>query len=188
MKEEEGGMREAGNVTRMIQPTKRDIGKFTFYIYPLPAFTAANLSTEVVSLLSPLAGSIAGAFKTSGDSSSKDDSAEKKSLMDMDINEAAPYIAGAFSHLSADKVEKLIRALLLGGNVAVCEAESSDAEYLTEDKCNEVFRGNVQNMFVLAFYVLRENYGDFFVNIGSRSGDAIEAVKKMISPDMAPST
>lgn len=108
--------------------------------------------------------------------------------MDMDVSEAAPYIAGAFSSLSADKVEKLIRELLLGGQVAVRGDDSEDAEYLTEDKCNEVFRGNTQNMFVLAFYVLKENYGDFFENIGIQSGNVTEAVKKIVSPVMAPLT
>ena len=178
-------MNEARNIAKMIQPVEKKIGRYTFYIYPLPAFTAARLSTEVIGLLSPLVAGVAGAFK---DSSSAVDSSEKKSLMDMDVGEAAPYIAGAFSSLSADKVERLIRDLLLGGNVAVREEDSPDAEYLTEDKCNEVFRGNTQNMFILAFYVLKENYGDFFESIGNRSGTVTEAVKKMVSPVMEPLT
>ncbi len=175
-------MNETSNIAKMIQPAERTIGKYTFYIYPLPAFTAARLSTEVIGLLSQLVGGIVNAFKDSSD-----DSTEKKGLMDMDISEAAPYIAGAFSNLSADKAERLIRALLLDGSVAVRREESTDAEYLTEDKCNEVFCRNVQNMFVLAFYVLKENYGDFFENIGNLSGRVSEAVMKTVSPVTAPS-
>lgn len=178
-------MNEARNIVKMMQPTEKKIGRCTFYIYPLPAFTAARLSTEVIGLLSPLVGGIVRAFKGAGNDDSGDDSTEKKNLLDMDVSEAAPYIAGSFSSLSADKVEGLIRALLLGGQVAVREEDSTDAEYLTEDKCNEVFCGNTQNMFVLAFYVLKENYGDFFESIGSQSGNATEAVKKMVSPIMA---
>lgn len=181
-------MSEVSNIAKMIQPVEKQIGKYKFYIYPLPAFTAARLSTEVIGLLSPLAGGIAGAFKNSGNDGDGDDSTEKKNLLDMDVSEAAPYIAGSFSSLSADKVERLIRALLLGGQVAVREENSPDAEYLTEDKCNEVFRGNIQNMFLLAFYVLKENYGDFFENIGNQSGSVTEAVKKIVSPSMAPLT
>lgn len=181
-------MNEARNIVKMMQPAEKQIGRYMFYIYPLPAFTAARLSTEVIGLLSPLVGGIANAFKNSGNDDSESDDKEKKSLMDMDISEATPYIANAFSSLSADKVERIIRELLLGGCVAVREDESSDAEYLTEDKCNEVFRGNTQNMFVLAFYVLKENYGDFFENIGNQSGSVTEAVKKIVSPSMAPLT
>ncbi len=176
-------MNEARNIAKVMQPAEKQIGRYTFYIYPLPAFTAARLSTEVIGLLSPLVGGIVNAFKDS-----EDNSTEKKNLLDMDVSEAAPYIAGAFSSLSADKVEKLIRELLLGGQVAVRGDDSEDAEYLTEDKCNEVFRGNTQNMFVLAFYVLKENYGDFFENIGIQSGNVTEAVKKIVSPVMAPLT
>lgn len=181
-------MNEARNIVKMMQPAEKQIGKYTFYIYPLPAFDAARLSTEVIGLLSPLVGGIVNAFKNSGNDNSESDDKEKKSLMDMDVSEAAPYIANAFSFLSADKVERLIRELLLGGCVAVREDESQDAEYLTEDKCNEVFRGNTQNMFVLAFYVLKENYSDFFESIGIQSGNVTDAVKKMISPVTGPST
>ena len=102
-------MNEARNIVKMMKPTEQKIGRNTFYIYPLPAFTAANLSTEVISLLSPLVGGIAGAFKE-GNTESR---TENKSLMDMDISEAAPHIAGAFSSLSADKTELLLRKLLL---------------------------------------------------------------------------
>lgn len=174
-------MNEARNIAKMIRPTEKTIGKYTFYIYPLPAFEAAALSTEVAGLFAPLFGGIAEAFQDSTNGSTE----EKKSFMDMDISKAAPYIANAFSSLSSAKVEHLIRCLLLDNHVAVCEAEVSEAEYLTEDKCNEVFRGNVQNMFVLAFYVLMENYGDFFGNIGSQSGSAVESLKQMMSPGMA---
>lgn len=177
-------MNESRNIVKMMQPTERKIGKYIFYIYPLPAFTAASLSTEVIGLLAPLVGGIAGAFKDSN----KDSSEEKKSFMDMDISDAAPYIVNAFSSLSANKVDNLIKNLLLNEHVAVREEEFTEAVYLTEDKCNEVFRGNVQNMFVLAFYVLKENYGDFFESIGNQYGSVTEVAKKMLSPVMEPST
>lgn len=155
-------MNDARNIVKMMQPTELPLGKNTFYIYPLPAFTAANLSTEVIGLLSPLIGGIAGIFK--------DIEKENTSLMDMDVNDAAPYIAGAFSSLSADKTEALLRKLLLSEKVAVLPEGYSEAFYLTEDTCNEIFCGRTQDMFVLAFYVIKENYKDFFENIGNLSG------------------
>lgn len=173
-------MNEARNIVKMMKPTEQKIGRNTFYIYPLPAFTAANLSTEVISLLSPLVGGIAGAFKE-GNTESR---TENKSLMDMDISEAAPHIAGAFSSLSADKTEFLLRKLLLSEKVAVLTEGAAEAVYLTEDICNEIFCGNAQDMFVLAFHVIKVNYKDFFESIGSQSGSVKAAVTKIMSPAM----
>lgn len=169
-------MNEAKNIVKMMQPTEQKIGRNTFYIYPLPAFTAANLSTEVIGLLSPLVGGIAEAFK---DSDSKD-----RDLMDMDINEVAPYIAGAFSSLSADKTEELLRKLLLSGKVAVMPEGSQEAVYLDEDTCNNIFCGSMQDMFILAFYVIKENYKDFFESFGNPSGNVKETLKQMLFPSM----
>lgn len=174
-------MNEARNIAKMMQPTEQKIGGNTFYIYPLPAFTAANLSADVISLLAPLIGGIAGALGTQDGGLG-----ESKGLMDMDVSEAAPYIAGAFSSLSADKTERLLRNLLMNKNVVVKQEGSADVDYLTEDKCNEIFCGNVQNMFVLAFHVIKVNYGDFFESIGSRSGSVKTAVMSMISPGTEP--
>lgn len=176
-------MNEARNIAKMMQPIEQKIGGNTFYIYPLPAFTAANLSADVISLLAPLIGGIAGALGTQDGGLG-----ESKDLMDMDVSEAAPHIAGAFSSLSADKTERLLRNLLMNKNVVVKQEGSADVDYLTEDKCNEIFCGNVQNMFVLAFHVIKVNYGDFFESIGSRSGSVKTAVMSMISPGMAPLT
>lgn len=176
-------MNEAKNIAKMMNPTEQKIGEYTFYIYPLPAFTAANLSADVISLLAPLVGGIAGAL-----TSYSDGIRESKSLMDMDVSEAAPHIAGAFSSLSADKTEQLLRNLLMSKNVVVKQEGSPDADYLTEDKCNEIFCGNVQNMFILAFHVIKVNYGDFFESLGSRSGSVKTAVMGLVSPVMEPLT
>ena len=178
-------MNEARNIVKMMQPTEQKIGGNTFYIYPLPAFTAANLSADVISLLAPLVGGIAGAL---GSGSQGDAMGESKGLMDMDVSEAAPHIAGAFSSLSADKTEWLLRNLLMNKNVVVKQEGSPDVDYLTEDKCNEIFCGNVQNMFFLAFHVIKVNFGDFFESLGSRSGSVKTAVMGLVSPGMAPLT
>ncbi len=178
-------MNEARNIAKMMQPTEQKIGGNTFYIYPLPAFMAANLSADVISLLAPLIGGIAGALGTR-DAGLGESKGESKGLMDMDVSEAAPHIAGAFSSLSADKTERLLRNLLMNKNVVVKQEGSADVDYLTEDKCNEIFCGNVQNMFVLAFHVIKVNYGDFFESIGSRSGSVKTAVMSMISPGTEP--
>lgn len=176
-------MNAARNISQQMEPTVQVIGEYTFYIYPLPAFTAANLSGEVISLLSPLIGNIASAFVSNNQSEKSD----KNRFFDMEVEEAAPAIAGAFSSLSADKMENLLRKLLMNGNVGVRFAGEEDAHWLNEDKCNEIFCGNVQNMFILAFYVIKVNYGDFFAKFGIQSGSVIDKMKMKMFPDMVPS-
>lgn len=170
-------MNESRNIAKQMEPTIQTIGEYTFYIYPLKAFTAANLSAEVISLLSPLIGSIAEVFKQN----------TSKNILDMDIEEAAPHIAGAFSSLSSNRMESLLRNLLVNDNVGVRKSGEADAHWLTEDKCDEIFCGNVQNMFVLAFHVIKVNYGDFFGNFGNLSGSVIDKMKTQMFPGMEPS-
>lgn len=178
-------MNEARNTAKMMQPTEQKIGGNTFYIYPLPAFTAAHLSVDMISLLAPLVGGISSALSSR---EQDDTTGESKGLMDMDASEAALHIAGAFSSLSADKAESLLRDLLMNKNVVVKQEGSPDADYLTEDKCNEIFCRNTQNMFILAFYVIKVNYKDFFESIGSRSGSVKDTVMRIMSPGMESST
>jgi hypothetical protein len=48
------------------------------------------------------------------------------------------------------------------------------------DIVNEIFCGDVQDMFILAFYVIRLNFNGFFKRLAGPSGKAGEAlVKKM---------
>lgn len=170
------------NISKQMEIIEYSLDGCTFYIYPLPAFTAANLSGEVISLLAPLLGGVASAFKGSGEDGSA------KNIMDMDISEAAPGICAAFSSLSSDKMEKLLRKLLNSGNVGVRMDGSADAQPLTEELCNEVFCRNVQNMFLVAFQVLKVNYSDFFGSIGNLSGNVKEALKKAGFPSTEPLT
>lgn len=168
------------NAIKQMEPTMQKIGGNSFYIYPFSAFTSANMSGEITALLTPLIASIVPAIGTSRD----------KNVMDMDVGEVAPHIAGAFSALSGDKVESLLRKLLLNGNVGVLPAGSADAQWLTEELANEVFCGNTQDMFVLAFYVIKVNYVGFFEKLRNLSGNANmqEAMMKMGFPGMAPLT
>lgn len=172
-------MNESRNIVRMMEPAVRTIGSNTFYIYPLPAFDAANLSGEVFSVMVPILSSMLSAV---GGSSGL------QNMADMEISEMAPHIVGAFSSISGDKVESLLKKLLLGGNVGVLQEGRSEALILNEDLSNEVFCGNIQDMFILAFYVMKENYKDFLSRYGILFGKAEAAAKKMGFPGMGPLT
>lgn len=162
---------------KQMQPEQVMISGNTFYIYPFPAFIAANMSGEIVSLLMPMIASLAPALGKS------------KNILDTDVSEAVPYLAGSFSTLSGDKVESLLRKLLLQNNVGVHMDGSKDAQWLTYDLSNEIFCADAQDMFILAYHVIRVNYKGFFEKLGNLSGSVKDKMQQMIGfPGMAPLT
>lgn len=171
-------MNEARNILKMMDPEQVSVGTNVYYIYPFPAFKAANISGEIIALMTPMLSAIAPAL------------GKDKSALDMEVSEAAPYIAGAFSKLSGDKVEKLLRNLLLSGNVAVQMEGGMEAQMMNEDLSNILFCANAQDMFILAYHVIKVNYKGFFEKFGNLSGNAaIQTVmQRMMSPGMAPLT
>lgn len=157
---------------KLQEPTQVVVGESTFYIRPFSAFTAANISGEVVKVIVPLLGSLLPFMK------SDDEDGENKSVLDEDVKEIAPELAKGFESLSGDKCEILLRRLLIKhGNIAV--EREGQAIPLTEDLVNELFCGEVQNMYVLAFHVIKVNYGGFFKKLGGQSGKAVELLQKM---------
>ncbi|MCX4355841.1 MAG: hypothetical protein OSJ43_06405 [Oscillospiraceae bacterium] len=146
----------------------KTIGDNTFYIRPLPAFKAANLSGELASVLLPLLSGIAPLVSSD------------IGIEDLGSDEVAPAMNKAFSNLSGDKVESLLKKLLIQGKtVSVVTPDDEDAKLLTEDLANEVFSANVQDMFVLAFEVIKTNFGGFFDKISALSGPLTTKVAEM---------
>ncbi len=153
---------------KLQEPTPVVVGGNNYFIRPFSAFTAANISGEVVKVIVPLLGSILPLMN------SKDD---VSSVLDEDIKEIAPEIAKGFESLSGDACEVLLRRLLVKhGNIAV-EIEGQ-AVPLTEDLVNELFCGEVQDMYILAFHVIKVNYGGFFKKLGGQSGKVAELLQK----------
>lgn len=146
------------------------IGEYTFYIRPFPAFKAAKLTGELTGLVAPL---ISGLLPIAGNS-------KDKSVLDVDLEPAIPAISAAFSTLSGDKLEVVLKHLLITGrNVSVSGPGDEKAKLLTEDTANEIFCAEVQDMFILAFEVIRTNYNGFFKKLATQFGPAISAWKKM---------
>lgn len=154
---------------KQLEVTQKTIGGVNFYIKPFPAFTAANISGDLANLVAPLFGGVAGAF---GGSKAED-------IMSMEIDEALPAVSSAFSGLSGDKFERLMRKLLVDNkNISVeCEATDGETQVLSYDLANEVFCGEVQDMYILCYEVIRLNYKSFFKKLGARFGNLLEAVK-----------
>lgn len=141
---------------------KVEIGSNKFYIYPFSALKAANLSGELVKLLAPALGSLGAAI----------DAKNVDKLLDSDVRDLAPALSGAFGSLSGDALETLLRKLLIiNENVAYDNAEGRTVR-LSEEDLDTLFCGEVQDMYLLAFEVIRTNYGGFFEKLGSRFGNA----------------
>lgn len=155
---------------KQLESRTATIGDNVFYIRPLPAFKAANMSGELAALILPLLTGLAPLMTGAN---------ADKSLVDIDLEKAAPTIGEAFSSVSGDKLEAILKHLLIAGkNISVETPDSEKAQLLTEDLANEVFCEEVQDMFLLAFEVIRTNYNGFFKKLGTRFGPAMEALTK----------
>ena len=153
---------------KQVEPTVKRVGDYNFYIRPFAAFKAANLTGELASVLAPIFGALAPL------------AGENESLADIDAGKAAEAMSGCVS-ISGDKLEKLMKKLLLGGHIAVevvGEDRETDGQILDEDLANEMFCGEVHDMFLLCFYVIQLNYNGFFKKLAGLSGKGKSAGKK----------
>jgi hypothetical protein len=147
---------------------ERRLNGNTFYVRPFGAFKAANISGEVFALLTPIlvriAPIVAGAQVK----------ADSISLLDIDSEKAAPHLANASSGISGDKLEALLKKLLIQyKNISVELEGKNEAQLLTEDLADEVFCGDTQDMFILALDVIKANYSGFFKKLGGQYGKVL---------------
>ena len=151
---------------KQLEPTVRKVGDNVFYITPFPAFRAANLSGELASVLAPLSGVVAAVMSgTDG---------ETFNFMDLDVKKVADGMSGC-AELSGDKLEAVMKKLLLGGHISVeftDESGEKSMEKLDIDLANEIFCGEIQDMYVLCFHVIQLNFNGFFKRLAALSGAA----------------
>ncbi len=168
---------------KRMEPKMERVGGHKFYIKPFSAFKAANLTGELASVLSPLLSAIAPLLSDGGS-----DGSEGKSLMDVDVDKAADAMKGC--NISGDKLERLMKKLLLGGHIVVempDEDGGIEPQPLDMDLADELFCGEVHEMFILCFYVIKMNYNGFFEKFatlsgkgGAGEGDTAEGTAKVI--------
>jgi len=159
---------------KQLEPVVEKLGDYSFYITPFPAFKAANLSGELASTLTPLLSALVPLL--GGDGTEEGNGG----LFDIDASKAASAI-GSCAAIDGNKIEKLAKALLLSGNVSVeytDEDGNQHAERLTSDLVNEIFCGEVQDLFILCFYVIRLNFNGFFKKITGLSGPVRSDIQK----------
>lgn len=154
---------------KQLEPVEKMIGDYKFYIRPFPALKAANITGELTSILVPLFAALIPLVE------------EEKELEDLDAGKAAEAIARSVS-FDGNKLEKLIQKLLLGGHIVVeleNENEEPEGYKLDMDLLNEIFCGEIQNMFILCFYVIQINFSGFFGKFADQSGKVGLALRKL---------
>lgn len=168
---------------KRMEVTEKRIGDYVFYITPFPAFTAANISGDLAALLAPMVGALAPLVGgTTQDTSSKQtaEAGEDGGILDADVEEVLPTIANAFSSLSGDQFERLMKKLLIDHKNVSVEGEATDGQTLRMDYdlANEVFCCDIWGMYQLCWEVIKLNFGGFFGKFGTRSGNLQESILK----------
>ncbi|MFC2475871.1 MAG: phage tail assembly chaperone [Catonella sp.] len=146
---------------RQTEPKVEKINGIEFYITPFGAFKAANLSGELASMLAPFISVLLPLVN------------EDTDLMNVDANKVVGSISGN-SLIDGNKLENIISKLILGGHIVVNTNEElgiDEPEKLDKDLADEIFCGNVEDMFILCFYVIRLNFNGFFKKLASQSGN-----------------
>ncbi len=154
---------------KQIEPTTVEVSGIKFIITPFSAFKAANISGELATVLAPVFGTLLPLVKN-----------QKNEIGDIDVEDATKAISSCAA-INGDKLEALMKKLLLNGNVSVemnDENGEADVQRLDIDVANEVFCGEVQDMFRLCFEVIKVNYSGFFEKLLNRSGKAKSEEKK----------
>lgn len=155
---------------KQMEVTKKRIGGNTFYIRPFPAFTAANISGELSSVIAPIIGGLSPLFE----------GRDSEEVLDMDIAQAIPSITAALGQLDGDKVEHLMERLLITSRNISVAGEATDGETVTLDMdlANEIFCGEIEDMVMLCVEVVKVNFGGFFKKVAGQSGSLQEVIRK----------
>jgi hypothetical protein len=161
------------NMLKQNEVTKKKIGENTFYIRPFPAFVAANISGELTQVLAPVLSGLAPLLNAGNNGDGDGDGEPVNRLMETNLDDALPAFSNALSSLSGDKFEHLMRRLLVENkNISVSgELTSGEAEWLDSNLADEIFCGELQDMFILCFEVIKINFSGFFKKIAGRFGN-----------------
>lgn len=192
---------------KRMERTEKVIGENTFYIVPFAAFTATNISAELSAVLAPMLGSMGAmiggidvdaAMKAASQPSFNAENATEEDrgvsvtdIMNMDMGKVLPALAAAFGSLSGDRLERLMRRLLVDNKNISVEGEITDGRTVTLDKdlADEVFCGDIQDMFILCYEVIKVNFSGFFKKLGVQFGRQLRAMTaEETSSDLASST
>lgn len=161
---------------------EKKIGENTFYIRPFGAFIAANISGDLAAIITPMLGALGPLVGNVSDNATPESIASGDfNIMDMDVDKALPVISKALSGISGQHFESMMKKLLIQHKNVSVEGPitKGQAKPLDYDMANEVFCGELQDMFILCFEVIKANFGGFFRKLGARFGVLQAVLQKM---------
>ena len=170
---------------KLMETTTKKIGENEFYIRPFPAFVSANLSGEIAALLVPVIGALTPLASNVDGVDGVANGETQFDISKVDLEEAGPAFGNAVSTLSGDKIEALMKKLLIShGNIAICGPATDDRVVtLDMDIANEAFCGELQDMYSLCWEVIKLNFGGFFKKLGSRFGNPLSGLRVKTTKD-----
>lgn len=156
----------------MLKQTEVQIDGTSFFISPFPVFTAARITAQLSKTLSPVLGALVA---LAGDDFGDNENAEEVAdLSNDDIISSIPAFTAAMEGIKPMEFEKMLRELLVNSrNIAYKNDDYPSGEILTEDAINALFAGKNQNMYILAYHVIKNNFSGFFEKFRARSGNAL---------------
>lgn len=157
---------------KQMEVVEKRIGENTFYLRPFPAFVAANISGDLAAVISPILGSLTPLLGGSG---------KNGNILDIEVEDALPALSTAFNGLSGDKFERLMKKLLVDHKNISVEAEATGGQVAIMDyaTANEVFCGDVQDMYILCWEVIKLNFSGFFKKLGAQFGNLQGVIQTM---------
>ena len=148
---------------KQMDTTMKKISGVKFYIKPFSAFTSARISGDLAKVHGPLLGSISPMLKGT--------SSENTNIMDMDMGEMMPILGDMLTQLDGEKLEQLMKELLVDYKNITFEDEDGEVSYLTYDDANEIFCGEIMDMLMLCWEVIKLNFSGFFTKLLGQSGN-----------------
>lgn len=154
-------------VVKQAEVQEVQIGDNFFYLRPFPAFKSVHMTGELSKLAGPLLAALVPLM-------------DKDSSLDSNISEIIPTISPTFNALSGDNLERIMKELLTNNrNISVDIEGENSPEILTNALADELFCCDTQDMFILAFYVIKYNFSGFFSKLESRFGKAFGKLQSM---------
>lgn len=140
-----------------IEYKEKEIGGRLFKVRAMPPLKSLELLGDLQAVF------------TTGLSGNLAEGKEGQKFIDKDLD-IGNIIAGIGKNLKGAALVSFATRIINEDYVNVKEPEAHEFERLTQVKFNNIFIGNLKNMFLLMQFVLEVNYGDFFENLPSLTG------------------
>lgn len=157
-----------GNIDIKVKEFELDGVKF--YIRAMNPFEALKLQGDLAKLISPIIGKVGKAFSQG---KSETEKVSISSILESDFSGGLEGVFNAIAeNIDGDKLAVYMRRILEPRYVAYQTVTMDNPKQLDESCYMEVFSGNLSGMYLLAWEVLKHNFGDFFSRFSSLSGIA----------------